>query len=250
MSVYDVYNNLKYDMSVIEKDILKNIKEVIKEINPKNIHELFYIYCYLLTNGYFSKDKYYEYSDIDENLEIDHVIFDEFKIYSGRGVCRHNSTQLNKILKLLNLNSIFIGLNVEKIDTENLMDFIPNIGECLKIYNSDIDKINHASVYVETNESSFILDPANLCEVEIIKDKQLYCPSGEYIMNRNTLKKILPNKKYKEKSTITKENLIEYYKVSKEKIINNKSLLEEFYTNNEEKYKEISKKLEYFKLSY
>ena len=114
MSVYDIYNNLKYDMSIIEKDILKNLKEVIKEINPNNIHELFYIYCYLLTKGYFSKDKYYEYSDIDENLEIDEVTFNEFKIYSGKGVCRHNATQLNKILKTLEINSNFIGLNVQK----------------------------------------------------------------------------------------------------------------------------------------
>lgn len=147
MSVYDIYNNLKYDMSIIEKDILKNLKEVIKEINPKNIHELFYIYCYLLTKGYFSKNKYYEYSDIDENLEIDEVTFNEFKIYSGKGVCRHNATQLNKILKTLDINSNFIGLNVQKIDTNNIMDFTPNIGECLKISNSVIDKLNHASVY-------------------------------------------------------------------------------------------------------
>ena len=250
MSIYSIYNDLKYDMSIIEKDILKNIKEIIKEINPKNIHELFYIYCYLLMKGYFSKDKYYEYSDIDENLEIDEVTFNEFKIYSGKGVCRHNATQVNKILKTLEINSNFIGLNVQKINTNNLMNFTPNIGECLKISNSVIDKFNHASVYVETNVSDFILDPTNLCEIEIIKNKEIYCPTGEYVVNMNFLKKTLPNKEYKEKSTIKKEDLIEYYKVAKEKIINNKNIIEEFYKNNEEKYKEISKKLEYFKLSY
>ena len=83
-----------------------------------------------------------------------------------------------------------------------------------------------------------------------VERKEIYCPTGEYVVNMNLLKKTLPNKEYKEKSTITKENLIEYYKVAKEKIINNKNLIEEFYKNNEEKYKEISKKLEYFKLSY
>ena len=250
MSIYSIYNDLKYDMSIIEKDILKNIKEIIKEINPENIHELFYIYCYLLTKGYLSKDKYYEYSDIDENLETDEVTFNEFKVYSGKGVCRHNATQLNKILKTLDKNSNFIGLNVQKIETGNLMDFTPNIGECLKTSSSDIDKINHAAVYIETNESNFIIDPTNLCEIEIIKNKEIFCPSGKYIVDINLLKKTLPNKEYKEKSTITKENLIEYYKASKEKIITNKNIIEEFYKNNEEKYKEISKKLEYFKLSY
>lgn len=250
MSIYDIYNDLKYDMSFIEKDILKNIRKIIKELNPENIHELFYIYCYLLMKGYFSKDKYYEYSDIDENLEIDEVTFNEFKIYSGKGVCRHSATQLNKILKTLDINSNFIGLNLQKINTENLMDFTPNIGECLKTSSNNIDKLNHAAVYVKTKESNYIIDPTNLCEIEIIKDSEIYCPSGEYIIDKNTLKKCLINKKHNKKSYITKEQLIKYYMASKEKIINNKNLIEQFYMDNEEKYKEISKKLEYFKLSY
>lgn len=75
MSVNDVYNNLKYDTNIIEKDILKNIKETITKLKPSNIHELFYIYCYLLMKGYFSKNKYYEYNDINEDLVVDYRIF-------------------------------------------------------------------------------------------------------------------------------------------------------------------------------
>ena len=77
----------------------------------------------------------------------------------------------------------------KKNNTNNLINFIPNIGECLNTSNRVIDKFNHASVYVETNVSDFILDPTNLCEIEIIKNKEIYCPTGEYVVNMNFFKK-------------------------------------------------------------
>lgn len=249
MSIYDLYNNMKFEIEEIEKDILLNIKNIIKKTNPKNIHELFYIYCYLLMKGYLSKNKYYEYSDIEEGLEIDHRIFDEFGIYEGKGVCRHNATNLNKILRELNINSNFIELNVKKIEIENLMDFKPNIGKCLNIETNGNLKYNHANVFVETEKSNFILDPTNLCELEVLENRKLYCPFGNYIINDNVLNN-LSNKKCRENNTITKNKIIEYYKSAKDKIIKNKSIIEDFYKNNEENYEKISKKLEYFKLSY
>ena len=248
MSINDVYNNLKYDMNIIEKTILENIKETITKLKPNNLHELFYIYCYLLMKGYFSKNKYYEYNDINEDFVVDYRIFFEFGVYDGEGVCSHNSYHLNKFLKYLGLNSNFIGLEVKKIDTENIMDFTPNINKNLKKVSNTDGEINHASVLINTIDSNFILDPTNLTEIEILKNKEIFCPLGEYSVNKSLLKKHLSEYKFNEYSTISKELLIEYYKVAREKILKHKQLIENMYNKNEENYKEISKKLEYFKI--
>ena len=97
MSLSELYNRLSYEMSSLEKVILKNIKDTFQKLEPSNIHEYFYLYCYLLFNGYFSKDRYYEHNEAKTDEIIDRRIYDNYNIYSGTGVCSANSVLLQKI---------------------------------------------------------------------------------------------------------------------------------------------------------
>lgn len=248
MTVESYYNNLSQEMFLLEKTILKNIKETFNRIEPNNLHEYFYLYCYLLFNGYFSKDKYYEHNE-DTIFEIvDRNIYDNFNIYSGTGVCSANSVLLKKILDNFNINSQCLKINAQNIKGKKIIDIKRNLGK--KYENSNSTTYNHQVVFVRTNESCFILDPTAICELEILKNKEIYYPNGEYILDKELLKKSLPNINYKNKNTISKDILIEYYKNMKDKCLKNKHILEELYNNNKENYKEISKKLEYFKINY
>ena len=246
MSLSELYNRLSYEMSSLEKVILKNIKDTFQKLEPYNIHEYFYLYCYLLFNGYFSKDRYYEHNEAKTDEIVDRRIYDNYNIYSGTGVCSANSVLLQKIFTELSLDSKVLEIKLEDIIGNKLMDIKRNVGVCYPILNTD--SCNHAVVFAKTKESSFILDSTNICELEVIKDKRIYYPNGSYLLDEELLKASLPNITYNQESTISNEILLEYYRDMKKKCIENQKLLDSLYKENKDSYKEISKKLEYFEL--
>lgn len=246
MSLSELYNRLSCEMLSLEKVILKNIKDTIQKLEPSNIHEYFYLYCYLLFNGYFSKDRYYEHNESKTDEIVDRRIYDNYNIYSGTGVCSANSVLLQKIFTELSLDSKVLEIKLEDIIGDKLMDIKRNVGVCYPILNTD--SCNHAVVFAKTKESNFILDSTNICELEVIKDKQIYYPNGSYLLDEELLKVSLPNITYNQQSTITNQMLLEYYRNIKKKCIENQKLLDSLYNENKDNYKEISKKLEYFEL--
>ena len=246
MSLSELYNRLSNEMSSLEKEILKNIKETFQKLEPSNIHEYFYLYCYLLFNGYFSKERYYEHNEAKTDEIVDRRIYDNYNIYSGTGVCSANSVLLQKIFTELSLDSKVLEIKLEDIIGNKLMDIKRNVGVCYPILNTD--SCNHAVVFAKTKESNFILDSTNICELEVIKDKQIYYPNGSYLLDEELLKASLPNITYNQESTISNEILLEYYRDMKKKCIENQKLLDSLYKENKDSYKEISKKLEYFEL--
>ena len=246
MSLSELYNRLSNEMSSLEKVILKNIKDTFQKLEPSNIHEYFYLYCYLLFNGYLSKDKYYEHNEAKTDEIVDRRIYDNYNIYSGTGVCSANSVLLQKIFTELSLDSKVLEIKLEDIIGDKLMDIKRNVGVCYPILNTD--SCNHAVVFAKTKESNFILDSTNICELEVIKDKQIYYPNGSYLLDEELLKASLPNITYNQESTISNEILLEYYRDMKKKCIENQKLLDSLYKENKDSYKEISKKLEYFEL--
>ena len=246
MSLSELYNRLSNEMSSLEKEILKNIKETFQKLEPSNIHEYFYLYCYLLFNGYFSKERYYEHNEAKTDEIVDRRIYDNYNIYSGTGVCSANSVLLQKIFTELSLDSKVLEIKLEDIIGNKLMDIKRNVGVCYPILNTD--SCNHAVVFAKTKESNFILDSTNICELEVIKDKQIYYPNGSYLLDEELLKASLPNITYNQESTISNEILLEYYREMKKKCIENQKLLDSLYKENKDSYKEISKKLEYFEL--
>ena len=246
MSLSELYNRLSCEMLSLEKVILKNIKDTFQKLEPSNIHEYFYLYCYLLFNGYFSKDRYYEHNESKTDEIVDRRIYDNYNIYSGTGVCSANSVLLQKIFTELGLDSKVLEIKLKDIIGNKLMDIKRNVGVCYPILNTD--SCNHAVVFAKTKESNFILDSTNICELEVIKDKQIYYPNGSYLLDEELLKVSLPNITYNQQSTITNQMLLEYYRNIKKKCIENQKLLDSLYNENKDNYKEISKKLEYFEL--
>lgn len=246
MSLSELYNRLSYEMSSIEKVILKNTRETFQKLEPSNIHEYFYLYCYLLFNGYFSKERYYEHNEAKTDEIVDRRIYDNYTIYSGTGVCSANSVLLQKILNELNIDSKTLEVKLEDITRDKLLDIKRNVGVWYPTLNTD--SYNHAVVFTKTRESNFILDPTNICELEVIKDKQIYYPNGSYLLDEELLKVSLPDIEYKQENTITNQMLLEYYRRMKKKCIENQKLLDSLYDENKESYKEIAKKLEYFEI--
>lgn len=246
MSIGNFYSNLLYEMSTIETIVLKNTIETFQKLEPTNIHEYFYLYCYLLFNGYFSVERYYEHNDAQTDEIVDRNIYDNFNIYSGTGVCSANSTLLQKIFNELNIDSKYLEINLKNILGEKLIDIKRNVGEYYQTDGNSLYK--HAVVFTKTRESNFILDPTNICELEIVRDKEIYYPNGDYILDEALLKKSLPDIEYNQESTISNQKLLDYYRRMKKKCIENQKLLDSLYNENKESYKEISKKLEYFKI--
>ena len=246
MSLSELYNRLSSEMKSLEKVILENIIKTFKKTEPSNIHEYFYLYCYLLFNGYFSKERYYEHNEAKTDEIVDRRIYDNYTIYSGTGVCSSNSVLLRKILNELNIDSKILEVKLEDIIGDKLIDIKRNVGVCFPTINTD--SCNHAVVFTKTKESSFILDSTNICELEVIRDKEIYYPNGSYLIDEELLKESLPNIIYKKESTITNQLLLEYYRNIKRKCIENQKLFDSLYNENKENYKEISKKLEYFEI--
>ena len=231
------------------KQAVLNIAKLIKELKLSNIHEQFYAYCYLLWNGYFSIDKEYFYNCIDIKDE-DNTIF------LGKGCCRHNSKLLEEIFLVLeylycddpnekfrDLNAFEIGVRLLKTNFDSMINI-----DTKEEKNDCVEKginfgINHSVTAIENNGSIYLLDPTNLVECEVLKNGKLYCPNGEYIVNKKMLKKEI-NYFYiyhffKNKPTIFKELLEKYYKQSSYICTNNIKLFDDFFVENHSNYEKI-----------
>ena len=87
-------------------DTIRNIGKLFNELKLDNVHEKFYVFCYLLWNGYFSVDKTYVYSN--KNIKDE-----ENTIFLGEGCCRHNARLLSIIFRKENF-SLYFPVEVKK----------------------------------------------------------------------------------------------------------------------------------------
>ena len=237
MSYVEILLDMIDEIEVNKKEILNNIKQLINELKLNNIHQYFYLYCYLLWNGFFSYTHNHKYSLTTDGL-LDNKIEEENYIYLGIGVCRHYTKLLNDILITFNICSKEIEYTLLDSSINPIMDIKRNVdSSCI---DSNNNSINHKSVIVKDNNEVYILDPTNICEQAIIKDKKIYSFSGNYNVDYNnfinTLNIIYGNIKYPEKSTLTKKELINIYQMMKELCLTKKNLLEDFYINNKKYY--------------
>lgn len=249
MSISELYYDALDELDINKKEILQNTKEAFEKLEMQNIHEYFYVYCYLLWNGYFSKEKSYEYSDTGIETYTDFNIDDEYSLFTGKGVCRHNAIFLKEVLNTLNIYAHKINIRLEERNIKSLMGIERKIGEHSNY--SDNNGENHAVVFTKDNNGIYIMDPTILCELEIIKDRQLISYCGQYNVEKEIFRKNLPGI-YKtillpRNNSLSREFLISYYKKAKEKCLKNQKLFDNLYNENKNNYKKISKTLEYFK---
>ena len=69
---------------------------MVHELNLDNIYMQFYVFGYLLWNGYFSINKKYFYNDKA-------MLNEKNTIFLGKGCCRHNAKLLQEVYSGLNI---------------------------------------------------------------------------------------------------------------------------------------------------
>lgn len=235
--------DIAYELNDNKNNVLVNSKELFSDLEvEKNIHKCFYLFSYLLWNGYYSSTKKYEYSDINEPTFLSYDYDLDYTIFRGKGVCRHNAILLSDILSELNYISKYTGIRLNEHNIKTLTNIKRTIGKHLDHESIDDGKENHAVTLVSDKKSSFILDPTILCEFEVLKDAKLIGHSGKYDYDKNLLKKDNGIKKINnEQISITKEELIKYYKETENIIKSNKDIIEYFYNENKKYYNKINK---------
>lgn len=229
---YPNENKIYSEKEIIHRNIIENIAKLILELPLENIHEQFYVLCYLLWNGYFSIDKMYSYNNTqiqDENNTI----------FLGRGCCRHHADLLNEVYKKLKISSSSIPVRLVKTKLKNNMDIEINIERFVE-NKIPLYEYNHKICTTLSDESSFLFDPTNLTECEIIGKSKIICFNGIYKINTNLFRKDFTNiYEFNNKPSLTKKELKQFYECAKDICNNNKKLFEDFYSDNVPNYQEI-----------
>ena len=249
------FSNLLYEQTeklyTNKKEILVNVKNILKMLDLNNIHQYFYVYCYLLWNGYFSVTKHHEYNDINIDTELDNRIENNYTIFTGKGVCRHFAEFLNEILSEVNYDSKQISIRLNNHNIKTLMNIKRIIGEHEDHDIYDNGKENHSVVLTKEDNELFILDPTILCECIIMNNGKLISYSGQYNIDEKLFKtniyKNIDNNKIQSSSNITKKKLLEYYKYAERICLKNKILFEEYYKETKPKYEKNLKLINFFK---
>lgn len=230
-----------YEKQIIHNNIVNNIATLIKELSLNNIHETFYVFCYLLWNGYFSIGKTYMYS---AELPPD----EKNTIFLGSGCCRHNADLLSEVNKKMTICSNTISINLIKSKLKNIMNIDTPISddadeeeeELFNLYNH---KVCIGPLYKE-NSSVFLFDPTQLTECEILKNGKLVCFNGTYKIDNQLFAKDLNyahifDYEYNKKKTLNRSQLKQFYKVAREVCVNNEKLFKDFYDENHKNYEKI-----------
>jgi len=239
---YSLLYGLKYHKLFCTRlSCIENISKLLKELNVNNVHELFYVYCYLLWNGYFSIDKSYVYNSKD--------ILDEYNtIFLGRGCCRHNTKLLGEVFEDLEIKSPNIGIKTIRLDFESLMPIEINFEIFNQEHNLPTNSYNHSVNVIKEDNGLFILDPTNNIECEVIKKGKLICFSGQYKIRQKLFLKelrklISPNYQFNGEPTITKDDLLDYYNIAQSICDENRKLFDDFFDENRPNYEKIKKLL-------
>ena len=154
------------------------------------------IFEYLLWNGYFSKNNFYQYR-MDERINN----FSGFgaDIMRGNGVCLNNATMLSDVLKSLDYNAYtsvcYVHENAEipdekreKMPIDRSVYKGNTLLEKLKVKNAILASYalrpitkkvgNHAIVLSEYNGEFYGIDPTNLCFMTHSNENQLQSLNG------------------------------------------------------------------------
>lgn len=226
------------ELLYLHEKCTRNISEFIKYMSLKNIHQEFYLFCYLLWNGYFSVDKKFVYNNQD-------IIDENNQVFLGYACCRHNAELLTEVLKKNNINAFSMTIHLEKYKSK-LFNIERTIGKSRDNKTSK-KQANHLVTIIKTlSNEVFLLDPTNPCECEIIKNWKLIQLTGEYKVGKRLLNDELdywlfncsPLKKEK---TITSIKLIEDYKIAKEVCEKRQEDFNDFFYDNKENYESIKK---------
>ncbi len=213
-----------------------NIIKLLTDLKTENIHQLFYVYCYLLWNGFFSVDKKYVYNNKD-------IVDGENTIFLGKGCCRHNSRHLTTVLKKMEIDAHEMRVRTGNIKFRPII----NIDAKTEVYESNTNltknDFDHSVVLTISKEKgNFILDPT------MIKYGKLVCLNGIYKVRWKLFKQELSNilskdYPYNSKPLINLDILLENYRNAEEMCQENIHLFDDFFDENHKNNEQIRKLL-------
>jgi len=237
MLPYTIPTKTENKLFDVHNKCVNTISKLIKETKLENIHQEFYLFCYLLWNGYFSADKTFSYNNRD-------IIDEDNQVFLGYACCRHNAGLLTEVLKKNNICAFNLVIHLDKckstlIEIERKIDTIIS-------RKTPKNQGNHLVTLVKKTDSVFLLDPTNPSECEIIKRAKVIPLTGEYKVNRKLLDYELEyylynNYPLRKKITTIKEEIELSYKIAKEFCLKNKNLFDDFYDENKNNYDKIKK---------
>lgn len=207
-------------LDTIYNEILDSYVKLNDELDFNNPVEIFTLYKTMLENGYLSSNKSFNYN---YNSEVD---LNGKNVIYGIGVSRHVNGYLNDIYKKKKMRSTI--LNTSIVDS-NYMSMLPEhiIG-------------SHVINKVEYNNELYYLDA-------FLDDFYEY-EGGSLLGKKNSLKIAKNSLATIQRELLIKENakVKSFYDIASKSnsiIRANKDLLEEFYLDNNDKYKELSNKI-------
>ena len=237
---YTEEEQLQSEKLLLRLDIVEQIGNMMKELPLHNIHEKFYVFCYLLWNGYFSVDKQYAYSDIPPKDE-DNTIF------LGRGCCRHNADLMGQVFRQLDYAGNPMSIYLGKTKLKPMMDIKKQTEAYTPAEKEDPLESNHR-IYVgpffRDDKSLFLFDPTILTECEILTGGRVHCFNGKYKVTESLIKHNLQyaymfDVKYNIRPTMNEKQLREFYAFAKQVCVEYGYLFNEFFADIHSKYEKM-----------
>lgn len=239
-----------YKLLGIEKNykrITKNSAKLFLEFCPTgNIHEMFYLYNYMLENGYFSIKDFFYYDN-------DTVLLDGRYIMSGYGNCRQISSLYHDILiEIIKLSNF--DINCLKVIGELHHD---------KLEISEKTNPNHELNLVSQNGEYYIQDPTNYlifsprhlldvktkfyCHSVIDYESIVIIPESFICSPKIDENEVVYHlQKMNDTRVISKQELLEIEKRIVDKCKNSTKVFDGFYSENIEHIRKVHQKVKRF----
>ena len=226
-----------------EKNIcIDNIKDFIESLQLSNIHEEFYVFCYLLWNGYFSIDNKFSYGRsgiTDDNKE--------YSVFLGMSTSYGASSLLTDVFKEKCIYAKTIGVSIKKIKLDNIMNIKRNFSDKLKDFSkckSSINQMVTSTSGIGVFSKNIIFDPILLTECEILDTGEFACINGKYKIDKGYMKGILRRPFFysyelPKKTTLDSKEIINSYDNMNRFCTSNRQLFNDLYDANKEHYEKI-----------
>ena len=231
-------------------EIIENTAKLCHELNIKDQFSVFIIFNYLLWNGYFSEDKNYFFS---KEKTIYQSIYFAMSIMTNYGVCLNNSHMLCDLFKKLEYKSAIVegylsnnlklnyNLNIKAKSADEKNNIIPNIKETF--FDFLTKKSNHACVLNLEDNNPYIFDSTNNCIFYLKNTKAPILSGRGYFKptNDSTTPWYIKEKLEKNTTVASNINIGNFFKENVDLCNKNLNLLDDFYDENYESIKLISK---------
>ena len=220
---------------------ITNITSFIESLNLDSIHEEFYVFCYLLWNGYLSIDKSFAYGTNPRSFNGYNDVF------LGKSTSTGAAVLLTEVFKNKSIFTRTIGVSIQKIKLNGLINVKRNFQERIKDFSKNKKTINERVTYMANEPKSgatLILDPILLSECEVLSNGKLACINGQYKVSSKQLKYTFNGPFFytynlPKSPIINKEEVYNSYIKMNEFCEYNKNRFEDLYNENCKHYEKI-----------